>query len=174
MVVVILAIAAIMVVPRFLGTARQEADIAVDKVAELMRLFAYRQALGSQQVAVWRDGSDGRIQLLVMDANPENPDAPREWRMDRFAAAVRLPDGVEVTDVLMNDQRMRTDEWLLASVPGSIRPKLEIRIAGNGVDATLVLLPGTASVARVDEGREAPFVRIPIDLRQAGRDQEPW
>ncbi len=174
MVVVILAIAAIMVVPRFLGTARQEADIAVDRVGELMRLFAYRQALGSQQVAIWRDSSDGRIQLLVMDANPENPDAPREWRMDRFAAPVRLPDGVEVTDVLMNDQRMRTDEWLLASVPGSLRPKLEIRIAGHGVDATLVLLPGTASVARVDEGREAPFVRVPIDLRQAGRDQEPW
>ena len=173
-VVVILAIAAMAVVPKFMSTAKQEADIAVDKVGELMRLFAYRQALSSQQVAIWRDGADGRIQLLVKDIVGDDAESEREWRGDRFAAPVRLPAGVDVTDVRMNDQRMRNDEWLLASVPGGLRPKIEIRIAGNGVDATLVLPTGSASVVRVDEGREAPFVRVPIDLYQAGRDQEPW
>ncbi len=173
-VVVILAIAAMAVVPKFLSTARQEADVAVDRVGELLRLFAYRQALSSQQVAIWRDGANGSMQLLVMDVDPEKDDAKPEWRPDRFAAAVRLPNGVEVTDVRMNEQRLRSDEWLIASTPGALRPTIEIRIAGNGVDSTLVLPRGSASVVRVDEGRESPFVRIPIDLNQAGRDKEPW
>ncbi|MBL9140980.1 MAG: hypothetical protein JNK53_03855 [Phycisphaerae bacterium] len=173
-VVVILAIAAMAVVPKFLSTAKQEGDVAVDRVGELLRLFAYRQALSSQQVAIWRDGGDGSIQLLVMDTDPDKPDAKPEWRVDRFAARVRLPDGMDVTDVRMNEQRMRTDEWLLSSTPGALRPHIEIRVAGNGVDSTLVLPRGSASVVRVDEGRESPIVRIPIDLQQAGREGEPW
>ncbi|NBQ15343.1 MAG: prepilin-type N-terminal cleavage/methylation domain-containing protein, partial [Proteobacteria bacterium] len=56
-VIVVLAIASVAIVPKFTGTARQEADNAVDQVAEIMRLFAYRQSLGSQQVAIWRDGA---------------------------------------------------------------------------------------------------------------------
>jgi prepilin-type N-terminal cleavage/methylation domain-containing protein len=72
-VIVVLAIASVAIVPKFTGTARQEADNAVDQVAEIMRLFAYRQSLGSQQVAIWRDGADGRIYLLVKDGNPEDP-----------------------------------------------------------------------------------------------------
>lgn len=173
-VAVIIAIAAAMIVPRFSGTARQESDVAVERVAELVRLFAYRQALSSQQVAVWRDGADGRLMLLVMDVNPDDPDAAPDWRPDRFAAPVVLPQGLEITDVLMDDRRLPVDEWMIASSPGGSRPKIEIRLAGNGLASTIALPSGSASVVRVDEGREAPFVRVPIDLQQAGRDREPW
>jgi type II secretory pathway pseudopilin PulG len=173
-VIVILGVMAAVIVPRFMGTARQEASVAADRVGELMRLFAYRQALSSQQVGLWRDGADGRMHLLVMDADPKDPSATPEWRSDRFASVVTLPSGVDVTDVRVNDQRQRNEEWLVASVPGGARPKIEIRVVGNGVDATLVLPAGSPSVVRIDEGQLAPFVRTPIDLDRAGRDQEPW
>lgn len=173
-VVVVLGIAAAAIVPRFGGTARQEADNAVDQVAELLRLFAWRQSLGSQQVALWRDGNDGRMHLLVMDADPEDPDAAPEWRPDRFAAPVSLPPGVEVLDVRTDDQRVDPLEWTIASTPGSERPKVEIRVAGHGVDATVVLPQGAPSVVRVDADRPAPFARAPIDLDRAGREREPW
>lgn len=173
-VVVILAIMAAAVVPKFMGTARQEANVAVDKVGELMRLFAYRQALSSQQVGLWRDGENGSMHLIVMDTDPEDETSEPEWRPDRFASAVSLPSGMDVQEVRVNDQRQPPDEWLVASVPGGARPKIEIRIAGNGVDATLILPAGSPSVVRVDEGQLAPFVRTPIDLDRAGLDQEAW
>jgi prepilin-type N-terminal cleavage/methylation domain-containing protein len=173
-VIVVLAIASVAIVPKFTGTARQEADNAVDQVAEIMRLFAYRQSLGSQQVAIWRDGADGRIYLLVKDGNPEDPTAPAEWRTDRFAAPVSLPPGVDIEDVRSNDQRVDPTEWTIASTPGGDRPKIEVRIVGQGIDSTVVLPTGSPSVVRVDADKPAPFARAPIDLDRSGRDREPW
>ncbi|MEY4943438.1 MAG: hypothetical protein RL254_1619, partial [Planctomycetota bacterium] len=132
-VVVVLGIAAAAIVPKFTGTARQEADNAVDQVAELLRLFAYRQSLSAQQVALWRDGNDGRIHLLVMDSDPADPEALPAWRPDRFAAPVSLPMGVELVEIQNNDQRVDPAEWTIASVPGGERPKIAIRIVGMGV-----------------------------------------
>jgi prepilin-type N-terminal cleavage/methylation domain-containing protein len=173
-VVVVLGIAAAAIVPKFTGTARQEADNSVDQVAELLRLFAYRQSLGAQQVALWRDGNDGRIHLLVMDSDPEDADALPAWRPDRFAAPVSLPTGVELVEIQNNDQRVDPVEWTIASTPGGERPKIAIRIVGPGVDATVALPQGSPSVVRVDADKPAPFAREPIDLNRAGRDYEPW
>lgn len=173
-VVVVLAIAAAAIVPRFTGTATQESSNAVDQVAELLRLFAYRESLGSQQVALWRDGNDGRIHLLVMDVDPADPDAPPEWRPDRFAAPIALPAGLELAEIRKDDQRMDPVEWTIASVPGGERPKVEIRLVGHGIDSTVVLPTASPSVFRVDADKPEPFARDVIDLDQAGRDREPW
>ena len=173
-VVVVLAIAAAAIVPRFTGTATQESSNAVDQVAELLRLFAYRQSLGSQQVALWRDGNDGRIHLLVMDTDPADPDAPPEWRPDRFAAPIALPAGLELAEIRKDDQRIDPAEWTIASVPGGERPKVEIRLVGHGIDSTVVLPTASPSVFRVDADKPEPFARDVIDLDQAGRDREPW
>jgi prepilin-type N-terminal cleavage/methylation domain-containing protein len=173
-VVVVLGIAAAAIVPKFTGTARQEADNSVDQVAELLRLFAYRQSLSSQQVALWRDGNDGRIHLLVMDIDPEEPDAPPAWRPDRFAAPVSLPLGVEIVEIQNNDQRVDPAEWTISSVPGGERPKIAIRLVGLGIDSTVALPQGSPSVVRVDADKPAPFAREPIDLNRAGREFEPW
>lgn len=173
-VVVVLAIAAAAIVPRFTGTATQESSNAVDQVAELLRLFAYRQSLGSQQVALWRDGNDGRIHLLVMDVDPADPEAPPEWRPDRFAAPIALPAGLELAEIRKDDQRIDPVEWTIASVPGGERPKVEIRLVGHGIDSTVVLPTASPSVFRVDADKPEPFARDVIDLDQAGRDREPW
>ena len=173
-VVVILAITAVAVVPRFTGTLRQESSNSVDRVAELLRLFAYRQSLGSQQVALWRDGTDGRIHLIVKDGDPEDPTAAPDWRPDRFAAPVALPEGLELVEIRKDDQRVDPAEWTIASVPGGERPKVEIHLVGHGVDATVVLPPGSPSVVRVDADKPEPFARAQIDLDQAGRSREPW
>ncbi|MFO0961887.1 MAG: prepilin-type N-terminal cleavage/methylation domain-containing protein [Phycisphaerales bacterium] len=173
-VVVILAIAAAAIVPRFMGTARQEADNGIEQVAEIMRLFAFRQSLGAQQVAIWRDGTDGRIFLLVKDADPEDPKATPEWRPDRFAAPVALPDGLEIDEVRTDDKRVSPDEFTIASVPGTDRAKIEIRLVGHGLDTTLVLPAGSPGVVRVDADKPAPFARLPVDLDRSGRGEEPW
>lgn len=173
-VVVVLAIVAAAVIPRITGTARQEASVAVDRLAELLRLYAFRQAMSTQQVALQRDGWDGRIYLFVRDLDPDAPDEPPTWRPDRFAAPVALPRGVELTEVRVHEQRQPEDEWTITSVPGGARPKVEIRVVGNGVDALLVLPAESAAVYRVDAGQPPPFARTAIDLDRAGRDLEPW
>ena len=173
-VIVILAIAAVAVVPRLGGTARQEASNAVDRAAELVRLFAYREALGAQQVALWRDGADGRIHLIVKDRDPENPDEPPDWRADRFAAPVALPEGLELVDARIDDRRVDPGEWNFASVPGGTRPKIALRFVGHGVDSSVVLPAGSPSVFRVDADKPDPFARDMIDLDRSGRGDEPW
>ena len=173
-VIMVLAIFASAIVPRLGSTVREEASSAVDKAAELVRLFAYRQSLGAQQVALWRDGADGRIHLIVKDIDPEDPDAPPEWRADRFASPVALPEGLELVDARVDGQRVDPAEWNIASVPGGERPKIELRFVGHGVDASVVLPAGSPSVFRVDAGNPEPFARDLIDLDRAGRDDEPW
>jgi prepilin-type N-terminal cleavage/methylation domain-containing protein len=173
-VVVILAIAAVAIVPRLGGTVRQEASNAVDKVAELVRLFAFREALGSQQVALWRDGMDGRIHLVVKDRDPDNPDEPPDWRADRFASPVALPDGLELVDARVDGQRVDPAEWNISSVPGGERPKIELRFVGHGVDSSVVLPAGSPSVFRVDADKPEPFARDVIDLDRTGKGDEPW
>ncbi|MFM1936614.1 MAG: hypothetical protein RI990_1573 [Planctomycetota bacterium] len=172
-VVVLLGIAAAVVVPRFSGTAKQEADTGVDRVTELMRLFAFRDSMGSQQVALWRDGTDGRLHLLVKDAAGEGDQAP-EWRPDRFAAPLALPAGLEIDEVRIDGSRVDPGEWLVANVPGGERPEIEIRLVGHGIDSTVSLPAGAPSAVRIDVGKPAPFSRFPIDLEAQGRGSEPW
>jgi prepilin-type N-terminal cleavage/methylation domain-containing protein len=173
-VIMVLAIFASAIVPRLGSTVREEASSAVDKAAELVRLFAYRQSLGAQQVALWRDGADGRIHLIVKDIDPEDPDAPPEWRADRFAAPVALPDGLELVDVRADGKRLDPGEWTIAGIPGGERPKVELRFAGHGVDASVVLPSGSPSVFRVDAGEPDRVARDVIDLDESGRSREPW
>lgn len=173
-VVIIVAIAAAAVVPRFSGSARQEADVSIDQVGELLRLYAYRQSLGSQQVALWRDGVDGRVHLLVKDSDPSDPTAAPEWRSDRFAAPVALVPGLDIDEVRVDDKRVDPGEFTVASIPGGDRAKIEIRLVGHGLDSTLVLPAGSPSVVRVDADKPAPFARVPIDLNRSGRERDPW
>ena len=84
------------------------------------------------------------------------------------------PDGDGSHDVRNNDQRIDPADWTIASVPGSDRPKIEIRLVGPGIDSTVVLPTGSPSVVRVDADKPAPFARAPIDLDRSGRDREPW
>jgi prepilin-type N-terminal cleavage/methylation domain-containing protein len=173
-VVIILAIAAAAIVPRLGGTARQEADVSIEQLGELLRLYAYRQSLGAQQVALWRDGTDGRVHLLVKDSDPADPASEPEWRPDRFAAPVALVDGLDIDEVRLDDKRVDPGEFTIASIPGGDRPKIEIRLVGRGADTTLVLPEGSPSVVRVDADKPAPYARVPIDLNRAGRKHESW
>jgi hypothetical protein len=172
-VVVILAIAAVAIVPKFSGTARQDADNSVERVAELLRMFAFRESLGSQQVALWRDPADGRIHLLVKDAMGD-AGGPPDWRADRFAAPVALVDGLELVNVEVDDDAMDPSEWIIASVPGGERPQVEFRLVGHGIDSTVTLPGGSPAVVRVDADKPAPIARFPIDLNRQGRSDEPW
>jgi prepilin-type N-terminal cleavage/methylation domain-containing protein len=173
-VVVILAVLAAAVVPRLGSTVRQEASAAVDQAAELVRLFAYRQALGSQQVALWRDGADGRIHLIVKDVDPADPASEPEWRADRFAAPVALPPGLELADARADGKSLDASEWTISSIPGGERPKVELRFVGHGLDASVVLPTGSQTVFRLDADQPERVARDVVDLDQSGRSREPW
>jgi prepilin-type N-terminal cleavage/methylation domain-containing protein len=173
-VVVILAVAAAMVVPRFSGTARQEADNAIERVEDLLRMFAFRESLGVQQVALWRDPVDGRIHLLTKDAPEPGSDEVPDWRPDRFASPVALPEGLELATLEVDDDSRDPGEWIIPSVPGGERPQIEVRLVGHGFDTTVTLPSGGTGVVRVDADKPAPVARFPVDLNRQGRGDEPW
>lgn len=90
-VVVVLAILASMVAPRLVGSARRQATLTAEEVAELFTLFAHRESMGESKIAIGYDPGAGVIMLLSLVgdvAEPDNPPAmgDRPVRVARAAA----------------------------------------------------------------------------------------
>ena len=76
--------------------------------------------------------------------------------------------------VSADGKRLDSGEWTIAGIPGGERPKVELRFAGHGVDASVVLPSGSPSGFRVDAGDPDRVARDVIDLDESGRGREPW
>ena len=174
LVIVVLALLAAITVPRLVGMERRQALLAVDRLQEMMSTFAYRDSLGVQRVAVWRDPEAGSVKLLVKEFNPEDPEASATWRPDRFVQPVRLPPDVEIVDVRIDDRRVNLNEWMIESLPNTDRPRFEMDIEGPDLTVTLMLDPHMIAPVRFEAGKAAPRIRTPQDLDAQGLDRGTW
>jgi len=170
----LLAVVAALVVPRLTGMSRREADMAAERLSEVLAMFAFRDATGAQQSAIWLNPESDCVELWNLESDPERPAEPPQWVADRFVQAFRLPPGVELTEVSSDGQRMVGDEWRILSAPGGSRPRIEMRLAAEGRDIVLLLEPSATSPVRYDDGSLREGGRVAIDLDETGRDREPW
>ena len=173
-VLVLLALLAAVAVPRFASIDRRKDQVAVGELQDLLSVFAYRDSLGSQRVAFGANEDTGEIELFVKEFDPHDPLLSAEWLPDRFVQPVRLPKGMEIVDVRVDDRSLPLDNFFIASVPGTDRPKIELRVVGNSVGATLLLEPYMIAPVVFEEGKAAPAVRLPVDLDQVGLDRGQW
>jgi prepilin-type N-terminal cleavage/methylation domain-containing protein len=170
----LLALVAALVVPRLAGMTRREADVAAERLAEILAMFAFRDTAGAQQTAIWMNPDSGCVELWNLESDPTRPSEPPQWRPDRFVQGFRLPVGVELTEVSRDGQRMVGDEWKILSAPGGSRPRIEMRLVAEGRDVTLLLEPSATAPVRFDNGSMLEGGRVAIDLDETGRDREPW
>lgn len=172
----VIAVLAAMLLPRLNRSSSQTYESTIERVAALMSTFATREATGIQQVAMLQDPDTGEIGLSVMQrtlgegSDSESP----EWIPDPLTAPFRLPRGVEIADVIVDSDSIGGVDWMVASIPGGGRPRVEIRLVADGMDTVLVLESSAIAPVRIDSDRPAPPMREPIDLEGTGRSREFW
>ncbi|MCE9619397.1 MAG: type II secretion system GspH family protein [Planctomycetes bacterium] len=173
-VIAILAVVSAAVIPRLRGLSKGQADVAIERLSELLSLFAWRDNAGSQQCAIYMNPDSNAIELWTLEPNPARPADPAEWVPDRYVQPVRMPESVELADVLADGMRIGGSEWRIVGSPSGNRPRIEMRVIADGLDTSLVLEPGAAMPIRVDNGRIVEDQRTMRDLDARGMSREPW
>jgi prepilin-type N-terminal cleavage/methylation domain-containing protein len=171
-VVAVIAILAGLVVPRVGGLKRREESLAVDRVADLLTMFAFRTSAGMQPVGLLHDAEAGRIELLILDIDPSQADMPVVWQPDRLSMPVLLPEGLEIVSASEDLASLPRGDWMIASKPGGDRPRIELRLEGDGVEVDIVLEPHDLAARRSD--RSQLRRREPRDLDEEGLDRDQW
>ena len=172
-VISILAIVSSFVIPRLRGLSKGKADIACERLSELLSLFAWRDNAGSQQCAVYMNPDSSAIELWTLEPNPNRPTDLADWMRDRFVQPVRMPEGVEL-EVMADGIRLNGSEWRIVGSPSGNRVRIEMKVIAEGFEAQLVLVPGAAMPTRVDNGKVIEDQRAAQDLDARGMSREPW
>ena len=175
-VVVLIAIIAAMVVPKLTGTTKRTFDLTVDRVADLLVMYAQRDHLARYPVGLTYDPEFGNLGLVVLTPPPDEATAPSSWRPDVFVPDVTLPEimDLDALTVYADGESVDVRTWPLANVPGQPRPTIEVflRSKDGEYDATLRLSPHGVAPKRLN--RTYFFAREPVDLDAVGRSQEDW
>jgi len=168
----ILVIVATMALPRFLVVESQREEKAIVAIEDLLRMYAFRNSAGLQQVSLHYIRGDGTIALWIMDLNPLDPEGPRVWQQDRLSSVVDLPDGFVVEKAMVDGVPLADEEWTIATNPDGSRPRIELMLAGKEKHADLVLETYTIAPARADD----PKARVlqPINLDAEGSSRDRW
>ena len=172
-VISILAIVSSVVIPRLRGLSKGKADVACERLNELLSLFAWRDNAGSQQCAIYMNPDTGAIELWTLEPNPKKPTAPADWMPDRFVQPELIPEGVEL-EVIADGLRLDGNEWRIVGSPSGNRVRIEMKVIAEGFEALLVLAPGAAMPTRVDNGKVMDDQRAALDLDARGMSREPW
>jgi prepilin-type N-terminal cleavage/methylation domain-containing protein len=174
-VVVILVLLATMMVPRLLTNDIRIYRATCEEVADMLMMFAQRDALSQQPVGLFYDESAHQIQVRLYDIDPESNDPTPEWRRDRFIRPVQLPDFVELLEVREDHAIVDIRQWPLTSRPGQHRPWIEIVLGGPDDEMTSIsLAPHEVSPLVYSHSEQPPLIATPIDLNAAGRMREEW
>lgn len=173
MVIAIIAVLAAFIAPRVTTLRQSEARLAVDQIADLMRMWAYRNSVMSQQVGIWHNPESDLIGLMIRDIDPMHPDDGPVWQEDKLSMPVRMPDSAKVIDVIIDNETQNLGDWFVQSSADGSRPRLEIAIETlNGVTRLLVQ-PYSNSVVRSD-GLAGGAIRRPVDLDAEGQERVAW
>ena len=168
----ILAIVGAMAMPRFLVVERQREEKAITEVEDLLRMFAFRNSIGAQQIGLHYNQSIHEVSLWILDLNPKNPEGPRVWQQDRLSSPVELPDSLVVDGASSDQTEIRDEMWTITSNPDGSRPRIAVSLKGRETSGMIVL--DTYSSVPVRTDKEGSVVRQPIDLDREGRTQDVW
>jgi len=172
-VIAILAVIAAFIAPKFTTVRQTEARLAVDEVADLMRMWAYRNSVMSQQVGIWRSPETGVLRLMIRDIDARRPDDGPIWQEDRLSMPVTLPAQAELTEVYIDGESRNLGDWFVQSNADGSRPRLELAIKTGTSVIRLLVEPYSNSIVRSDD-RSGGLARHPVDLDSEGEDRVSW
>jgi prepilin-type N-terminal cleavage/methylation domain-containing protein len=176
-VVAMLALLATITVPRMTGMARREFELATDRVADLLMMFAHRDNLGQKPVGLMYDESRRALMLVVLDIDDPEQRNTATWQIDPYVDPVRLPDIVDPDSLVVtaDGEVAYIADYPLSHTPGEARPTIEVSFQSRdgAYHTTLVLHPYDVAPRRLDRSAQAQ-ARMPVDLDAAGRSREEW
>ena len=177
-VIAVLAVVMAMTVPRLIGREGRVLQLAADRVADLLTMFAQREALSGRPVGIWHDTDRHQIVLLILDIDEAAPEEPAEWRPDRTVRPVPMPETVDVQrgiTATVDGSPVDISQWPIATEPGKPRPRVEISLFDNDGRVKTIVLPSHALAPYLLDDPHAVLAnRQPIDLDAAGRHREDW
>jgi len=169
----LLAILAGTVVPRLLVVQRQREEKAIVEVEDLLRMYAFRNTAGTQQIGLYFDPALNELSLWIYDLDPTEPEGPRIWQQDRLSAPVSFPDGMTVAAAVADDRTMSSREpWNIPSHPDGSRPRISLELEGREKGALLALENYATAPIRADD--DGVVARAPVDLDAEGSALDPW
>jgi general secretion pathway protein G len=172
-VVVIIALLATLIVPRFSGTARREFRLLEEKVVDMLTMFAQREQLGRRPIGLQYDLDRRELMLVVLERG-DRSSRENEWLIDQYVKPVRFPRTVSLASVLADGDPVDVVDRPLVVVPGQERPTVTLALQGEQEISTITL-SAHAIVPRVTRaGDWSPDSVEPIDLDAAGRHREDW
>lgn len=173
-VIMIIVLFAGLILPRLSGLNRRAEQIAVDRVADLLSAFSYRDSLASGSTAIEYSSSGGSLALLTLWVDPEEPDDPAIWSHDILAPMVRLPETMGMR-AYEDGELLADSDWSILTRVDGTRPKIEIELVGESINSTIMLDPWAQTPSVVDElSLETTLLSDAIDLDAIGQDKEPW
>jgi hypothetical protein len=179
-VLIIIAFFAAIIVPRFTGNVRRSFNLTVDRVSDLLMMYAQRDNLGDKTIGLEYDRRNRWLQIVVLEGDPEESGALPRWERDPYIDPVKLPDVMhdEMPFLIWADGEQvdisRSTGRPLSHTPGEDRPTIEMALFSNRqeYEARLVLAPYDLSPRRTDLDGSAARTRI--DLDAIGRSREDW
>lgn len=168
----ILVLVGTLAVPRFFVVESQREEKVIVAVEDLLRMYAFRNAAGMQQVSLHYVREEGTLALWIMDLNPEDPEGPRVWQQDRLSSPVDFPEGFVIDRAVVDNDPLTDGEWAITTHPDGSRPRIELSLQGRKKSASIVLETYTNAPVRSDDPRAR--VLQPIDLDAEGSAYDPW
>lgn len=182
-VLMILAIAAGVAIPRLSDADARRARSTVDRIAALLSVVAQRQALAAEPILIEHNAEENTLRFLVqrqagwdttIAKNPED-----RWRTDPLVPAVKLGD-LAITAATFDGYRFDDQTFRYAFAPSSTRPTILLQTARLDRERqpieswTIQLRPQAASPVVTGPGFPATTDFAPIDLDAQGLSEVAW
>lgn len=170
--IVLLAVLAGAVAPRFLSLGARRAESEVQAVASLVSAAAMRVELTSQPIALTFDAETSRLSMLSVQAT--SADSLGLWKQDPIVAPVSLADAT-IISIQSGVRTLDPRDWRVEFPQIEPREKLTLELADakNEKHWVLILSP-TATAAALYPGTERDLPSDETDLDQIGKEEDTW
>ena len=170
-VIIILGIMASMVIPRLSGNQGREFNLTVDRIADVVLMFAHRVSTSNKPSGLRYNIEAKQFELL----QKFKEEGEYYWDLDPLAQPVVLPSWLDqdTIAIFVDGELTDTSQWPITTTPGETRPLVEVTLHWKNRSA-IIKLPSHAIGPRVWFDGSGVDPLVPIDLDEHGRGREEW
>jgi prepilin-type N-terminal cleavage/methylation domain-containing protein len=170
-VIMIMGVLASMIVPRLSGNQNREFNLFVERVNDVVLMFAHRVSTSNQASALRFDPELKQFELLTKIEE----DGEYFWGLDPLAQPVRMPSWLESDSITIftDGEITNTMQWPVTTTPGETRPLIEVAVDWEN-RSVLISLPSHAMGPNIWFEGIGTKPLMPIDLDAQGRGREEW
>jgi prepilin-type N-terminal cleavage/methylation domain-containing protein len=170
-VIIVLGIMSSMIIPRLTGTRGREFNLTVDKVADVVLMFAHRVSTSNKPAGLRFNVEAMQFELL----QKFEVEGERFWDIDPLAQPVVLPTWLNQDSLAMyvDGELKDTSHWPFTTTPGETRPLVEVVLQWEDRNAIIHLASHAIGPTIWFDGTGIDPL-VPVDLDAEGRGREEW